>query len=455
MTVDISNFKACIDETAWALYQRDEGPTLPLDYHALRPRLDAAAQRLPPLYRDAVLRPYLARLDELGPTGFTQVLLRDPKRQGLAGLMLDIAQAILQNGERYEDRATDGFQEVVSDLYDGFLSAEDRRGVKPPDRSTIPPLVKWGNPSFGPYTWPISATANFGLKAAIVNLPPANARAGLLAWPTLPHETGGHDIIHADSGLAEEMAKVVYSALAADSDCRPLADYWASRIDETASDMLGILNAGPYAAAGTILYFRALHVAYSGEDGLSRRGDQRDSHPTEILRGYLAAELVYRNRFKSAEHWGRAIDTLLNDNGGVVVCGNVRVDTTTARRSAAIIAEVLPRTPLQALERHALADIQEWYDDDEEAVAELQQCLRPGHPLNDALAGGYYAAHVVSATIGAALRNGAYLPALFTAMVGLLKEMHDTNPSWGPMYVVHPGDIARHSLGFPGVAPTL
>ena len=39
----------------------------------------------------------------------------------------------------------DGFQEVISDLYDGFLSAEDRRGVKEPDFETIPPLVKPGS----------------------------------------------------------------------------------------------------------------------------------------------------------------------------------------------------------------------------------------------------------------------------------------------------------------------
>jgi hypothetical protein len=28
-------------------------------------------------------------------------------------------------------------------------------------------------------------------------------------------------------------------------------------------------------------------------------------------------------------------------------------------------------------------------------------------------------------------------------MLGLLKVMHDANPSWGPLYVVHPGDVAR------------
>ena len=63
-----------------------------------------------------------------------------------------------------------------------ILSAEDRQGVKLPDDEVIPPLVKWGNPDFGPYTWPVDATISFGLEVGIVNLPPANAKRGLFAW---------------------------------------------------------------------------------------------------------------------------------------------------------------------------------------------------------------------------------------------------------------------------------
>jgi hypothetical protein len=42
--------------------------------------------------------------------------------------MFDIAHSILQNGEGYQETATDAFQEVVSDLYD---STERYREVKP------------------------------------------------------------------------------------------------------------------------------------------------------------------------------------------------------------------------------------------------------------------------------------------------------------------------------------
>jgi hypothetical protein len=76
-------------------------------------------------------------LNDLGDAGYSRLC---QKGGNDFLLMSDIAQAILQNGERYQDIATDGFQEVISDLYDGFLSEEDRWSIKKPDYETIPPL---------------------------------------------------------------------------------------------------------------------------------------------------------------------------------------------------------------------------------------------------------------------------------------------------------------------------
>ena len=104
------------------------------------------------MYRDAIFQPFVDHLNQIGEAGFTAILTSDPAREREAGLMLDIVDVILQNGEGYNWIATDSFQEIVSDLYDGFLSAEDRRGINPPDKGKIPPLVKWGRPDHGPYT---------------------------------------------------------------------------------------------------------------------------------------------------------------------------------------------------------------------------------------------------------------------------------------------------------------
>lgn len=81
---------------------------------------------MPPLYLDAVFTPFVRTLDQIGEDGFNQILINYPTREGTAGLLIDIAQAILQRGEGFETKAIGAFQEVVSDLYDGFLSAEDR-----------------------------------------------------------------------------------------------------------------------------------------------------------------------------------------------------------------------------------------------------------------------------------------------------------------------------------------
>ena len=100
---------------------------------------------------------------------------------------------------------TDAFEEVVSDLYDGFLSAEDREGVKPPDYEKIPALVKWGNKEDGPYTLVPDLLAQLGIKTAIVSMPPGFAQTGIVGYTTLGHETTGHDILHADIGLLDEI----------------------------------------------------------------------------------------------------------------------------------------------------------------------------------------------------------------------------------------------------------
>ena len=188
---NLSNIAACIEDARNAGLDSSAGPAEPNDYNQLLGRLEAAKMSLPPIYRQGVAEPFIASLRGIGQQGFSQIMQRDPRRGSTAGLMFDIAQSVLQNGEGFEPVATDGFEEVVSDLYDGFLSAEDRAGMKLPDKTVLAPLVKWGNPDSGPYTWPIDATSSFGVQAAVVNLPPANAHQGLFAWAALGHETAG------------------------------------------------------------------------------------------------------------------------------------------------------------------------------------------------------------------------------------------------------------------------
>ncbi|OPY74173.1 MAG: hypothetical protein A4E62_00030 [Syntrophorhabdus sp. PtaU1.Bin002] len=438
---DITNLRKCIDDAKKAAMDGDTGPKDPTDYSQLRGRLEACREKLPPLYREAVFKPYAATLDELGQSGFTKILLRDPERESDAGLMLDIAHSILQNGEGYKETTTDSFQEVISDLYDGFLSAEDRQGVKPPDKGTIPPLVKWGRPDFGPYTWPVDATSVFGLQAGVVNLPPANAKRGLLAWAALGHETTGHDILYADTGLLQELATKVRKALEEKNVGQGLPEYWADRIDETASDILGILNIGPSAGIGLIGYFRALNEAYTGEGRLRNDGPEDDPHPADIIRGYLAASAVGLLKFSGANGWAKVIQAETEKDLTRIRLGGAVVSPEDARQSAGIVASTLMRSKMECLDNHALGDIQDWRDHDETITKKLRAILTSANQLPKTYAKGLYAAHVVAAAVTAALSKDGDVDLLFSRMVTILKTMHDGNASWGPLYVAHPGDI--------------
>jgi hypothetical protein len=233
--------------------------------------------------------------------------------------MLDVAQAILQHADQYQKRPLAAFQELISDLYDGLLSAEERRGVKTPDFEVIAPLVKWGSPDSGPYTWPVDATRTFGLTVGVVNLPPSNARLGLCAWAALGHECGGHDILHADRGLLSELDDRVGAALVKAKLGTRMANYWSSRIDETASDVLGVLNLGPAAGIGLIAYFRGINAALGWGPKLSSEGPADDPHPGDLVRGYLAAEAVRLLLFSGAKAWGDAIATETDKDAAAIV----------------------------------------------------------------------------------------------------------------------------------------
>jgi hypothetical protein len=446
---DISNLKNCTEEARQAALDSNPGPPEPNQYHALLGRLQTAKANVPPIYLDAAFNPYFDTLVRIGETGFNKVLIQDSKREGAAGLMMDIAQALLQRGEGFEAKALGAFEEVVADLYDGFLSAEDRRGVNPPDRETLAPLVKFGNPDAGPYTWPADATANFGLKVAVVNLPPANAVHGLLAWPALGHETGGHDILHADNGLLQEVSDAVRTGLMADAQTKSLAGYWADRIDETASDVLGILNMGPSPAIGLIGYFRALNAAFGGTPKLRNTGPASDPHPADIIRGFLGAATVRQLEFAGAADWASAIEAETQKDVSSIVLAGKKVTAAVAKKSAETVSKVIVTHPMRALENHGFGDIQTWRDSDESITQELRGSLTTANPIPAALSSGVFAAHLVAAATMSALAQGANIQLIFQRMVDLLKAKNDKNPTFGPLQVRSRGNLFRDRMYIP------
>lgn len=437
------NIYSCTQDALEAAKDGNTGPSDPFNFRELQKRLEFCQSRLPPLYRRNVSGPYARTLEEMGENGFNQILARDRSREADACLMLDIAQAVLQHGEGYNKKITDAYQEVVSDLYDGFLSAADRKGIKSPDLEVVAPLVKWGDPESGPYTWPVDATRSLGVMTAIVSLPAANAQRGIFAWAALGHEAAGHDILHADKGLQDELGRRIRNELKNADVNAMLPNYWAARIDETASDVLGILNMGPAAGISLVGYFRALNAAHGKEPALRNVGPEEDSHPADILRGYLAASVVRLLDFGKASIWAEAIEgEVEKDLEEIKLDSNhIVVSADDAKRSADVVASCLVKMKARSLDGHALGEIQNWNDKDEQIVRDIRASLRVSDPLPELYGAETYAAHVVAAAIVEALQGSTALHVLFERMISTLKIMHDKNPSWGPLYVRHPGNV--------------
>lgn len=447
---NLTGMAACIRDSRLAVADRTPGPRNIKDYKRLMRQLKAAKRSLPPLYQECCADPFLAELQKRGAWGFRRTVKGDPKLEGEAGLMFDIAQSILQNRDGFKlADATDAFEEVASDLYDGFLSAEDRAGIKQPDHTVLAPLVKWGDPDSGPYTWPVDATeGTFDFEAAVVSLPPANAERGLLGWTLLSHETAGHDILHADEHLEEEYASKVLAALRAARIGGGLDEYWSQRIDETASDVMGILNMGPAAAIGMVVYFRGWN-ATTDKPKLSNFGDPTDMHPADILRGFVAASTVRMLSFAGATDWAKVIEDETKKDVDEIKIGDISVSRDRAMRSCEIVASTIATARMAALNHHALIEIQNWRDHDEDIVRELQAKLLENAPAGGSREDGIYAAHVVAAATLTALAGKKDVKSTFKWMLKALKKMHDSNPSWGPLYVAHPGDVARHFVHAP------
>lgn len=441
---DISNLSNCINEVQSA---NSNVPTVltfdsyTSNYAQLLADLQTATPNLPHVYQQAAAQPLISFLNNLGQDKYLQIFqgqTTDDQSALLQQIVPDAALAILTY-DGTVSQAVNAFQEVVSDLYDGFLSDEQRVSqsgtpINTPTYGIIPPLVKFGNEDSGPYTWPADATSDaLGMGCGVVSLPPSQINGGILAWTALGHETGGHDVTHADKGLLDELASQVQTAVLNAFGSQDLAAYWAKCIDETTADVCGYLNMGPCVGVGLIGYFRAL-----GDGKLRTSGSTDDPHPIDLLRGYLGSNVVKYLGFSGASLWSQTIaDETAKDNGPLSFVdqnGNSSdfpVDFNTAVAATDVVAKTILTTKLNTLQGHSLQDIVDWHDQDQAAVDQLVTIYKSGGNLPATLQGpGFYASYVVAAAAQAGLQQGTDLGQTFSTMQSYLAQMHLQNPTW-------------------------
>jgi hypothetical protein len=412
------------------------------NYNGLLSDLQAAIPNLPHVYQEAAAKPLITYLQNLGKDQFLKIFssnATDDQTATLQQIIPDAALAVLAY-DNTVSQGVDAFEEVVSDLYESFLSDENRVNqqggtpINPPTYGIIPPLVKFGNQDSGPYTWPADATSTIlGMGCGVVSLPPAQLNGGLIAWAALGHETGGHDVTHADKGLLDELAQKVEAAVLQNSGSQDLADYWAKCIDEASADVCGYLNVGPSLGIALIGYFRAL-----GDGKLRTVGSTDDPHPIDLLRGYLGAAVVKRLSFKDAADWSQTITTeTQKDNGDLSFVdqnGNSQpfpVSFNVAVASADVVAQVIMQSKLDTLQGHSFQELEDWKDQDQTIVDQLVNILRSDGSLPSSLQGpGFYAAYVVAGSVQAGLEGGSDVSTIFSEMQSFLATMHSENPIW-------------------------
>jgi hypothetical protein len=158
--------------------------------------IQPAADRLPLLFRDAYIDPLESNL--------RHTLL---SLQGDPTLVETVAGAIYDHGVDAVDPELDRFLAVISNLYRSFLEAGRRAAAGFPQlEEQLPPLAVFQHDGRGgPFTVPVDGIESlFEGTVGVVSLP-STYRDHSLLWASLAHETGGHDVLHADPTLLPEL----------------------------------------------------------------------------------------------------------------------------------------------------------------------------------------------------------------------------------------------------------
>lgn len=237
------------------------------------------SKSLPRAYEDNVVHPLINfLLEELSEDEFNKIFsthledLIDERQKNIQYYLPILAEALLQRDyeSRYDKPAFKdllAFQAIVNTIYAIAVNHMP---------TPVPPLVAWNRIKKGPFTIPEEKIQNTFQKISIgvVCLPPEYRTRGLFAWSVMGHEVAGHHLIQSKSEFLDELVQTVKRAIQkrlkqsleeekircrqVHIDC--LLEYWImpKRVEEVASDILGVLSTGPSIALGTIGYFRGL-----------------------------------------------------------------------------------------------------------------------------------------------------------------------------------------------------
>lgn len=411
---------------------------------------------LPAPFRSGYVTPLLGRFDSL----FARVA------PSSAFFVETLTGCIYQHADKETQPQLNRFLAVISDLYLSFLNRSTRKNLQIELSETLPPLAVYqSDASNGPFTIPCDMIGNLtGGKIGVVSLPATFANHPLF-FASLAHETGGHDVIHADRGLMQQLRQQVYS-LFPDSGNDGLGLLWDYWMDEAAADTYGILNMGP-SFAFNLAMLLSVFIAQSTPDAKGKAGSSKvrkpaslrnasgagdnnamDVHPTDLLRLGLAQGAIqaqqglsqstrdtYTNQIAAlAQELGRGATTIELTGQVAGINGQsknfqqafpLEMMQAAARKVGAMIAT----TPLAALAGHSIQDIETWDDGDENAAVKIAGRLHSGFSV---VSGGDDAQLMAGLTL-AVLQEPAKYASFTKSINDALDESFSSDPIWGPL----------------------
>jgi len=343
------------------------------------------------------------------------------------------------------------FIAVISNLYRSFLDAARRNAAGMPALAEMmPPLAAFQhNGSDGPIT--IAAdlvSAYLGGNIGVVALPATFAGHPVL-WLALAHETGGHDVTHADAGLLDELAGGLPDVLAPFETAvglrsGQLVQLWSHWLDEAAADIYAVMNAGPAFIENAAIMLAAMGGGPAPRLRMESRGEDGplDSHPTDILRVHLgigATETLAKfsgvdaavTRLRALAIAFGSGDTIRIDGGLPAgqqldpIAGNL--PRTTLEATARAIGRHIATARLQALGGKSIQAIETWDDADQVIADAIRAALSAGHPI----IGLGDDAQLLAAASAAAIENPENYGAITEALNAALDHSFQTDPIWG------------------------
>ena len=371
--------------------------------------VSAGANALPRVYADGYAQPLEQNLKRL--------LQLAAARRLEAGTVETLTAAVYQHRSgAANSQQLERFLAVISNLYRSFLDKTKRAAANVPLTETLPPLAMFQHDGQdGPFTITVEQVNGLiGARTGVVSMPATYADDPLI-WAALAHETGGHDVTHADSGLLDELAENIPMALAGmptpqGISREDLAQLWAYWIDEASADVYGLLNIGPAFAPNLAVFFAALGAEGADvpptlrmESGFDPRDPSHtlDPHPTDILRLHLAAGVIdtLTGLAKATrDKYNQMIDDLaatLATGPAVTIRGNiplsrdnlhaidVQVPLADMQQAARNVGGFIATAKLSSLGGHSIQEIETWDDNDEARAMAVKNAVLAGQSIGD------------------------------------------------------------------------